>query len=83
MSIGLKNDLGQVPALVNDFDFEVNEECAEFSECDKLTPFISAGKAVFHVEYKLDNAAFCEQTTRLHFSSMRKNKKLDAPRWPC
>jgi hypothetical protein len=83
MSIGLKNDLDQVPALVGDFDFSVNEQCAEYGECDRLTPFIRAGKAVFHVEYKLDNAAFCAQTTGLRFSSMRKNKQLDSPRWPC
>jgi hypothetical protein len=83
MAIGLKNDLDQVSTLVDVFDFSVNEQCAEYSECDKLTPFIRAGKAVFHVEYKLDNAAFCAQTTRLHLSSMRKNKNLDAPRWPC
>ncbi|MGC9671062.1 endo alpha-1,4 polygalactosaminidase [Planosporangium sp. 12N6] len=83
LSIGLKNDLDQVPQLVGDFDFAVNEECARYGECDKLTPFIRAGKAVFHVEYGLDNARFCAQARALRFSSMRKNLDLDAPRWPC
>jgi hypothetical protein len=83
LSIGLKNDLNQISALLNYFDFAINEECAKYGECDKLTPFIGAGKAVFHVEYELRNAQFCAMTTALHFSSMRKNLNLDAPRWPC
>lgn len=83
MSVGLKNDLGQVRSLVGSFDFAVNEECAEFDECRELLPFIRAGKAVFHVEYRLPNAEFCKQTKALGFSSMRKRRSLDAARWPC
>ena len=83
LAIGLKNDLDQVPDLVPDFDFAVNEQCAEYSECDALKPFIAAGKAVFHVEYNLPLSEFCAQTTALGLSSMRKNTSLDAPRWPC
>lgn len=83
LAIGLKNDLDQIPQLLPDFDFAVNEQCAEFSECDALKPFIAAGKPVFHVEYNLPLGAFCQQTTALGFSSMRKNLSLDTPRWPC
>jgi hypothetical protein len=83
LSIGLKNDLDQIPQLVGVFDFAVNEECARYGECDTLTPFIRAGKAVLHVEYDLDTAGFCAETTALRFSSMRKNLTLDAPRWSC
>lgn len=49
--IGLKNDLDQIPDLVGDFDFAVNEECFEFDECDANQPFIDAGKPVFSAEY--------------------------------
>jgi hypothetical protein len=83
LAIGLKNDLDQVPELVSSFDFAVNEQCAEYSECEVLKPFIAAGKAVFHVEYTLPLSEFCPQTTALGLSSMRKNTNLDAPRWPC
>ena len=83
LAVGLKNDLDQIPQLVSDFDFAVNEQCAEFSECDALTPFVAAGKAVFHVEYNLPLGDFCTKTTALGLSSMRKNQSLDAPRWPC
>ncbi len=83
LSVGLKNDLPQVPELVGDFDFAVNEECAEFGECAALTPFTEAGKAVFHVEYALGTDEFCAATTALGLSSMAKNLDLDAWRDPC
>lgn len=48
---GLKNDLDQIPSLVDYFDFVVNEECLLYEECETLIPFINAGKAVFNIEY--------------------------------
>src|SRR5437868_509990 len=51
MSIALKNDLDQVAALEPAFDFAVNEQCFQYSECDLEKPFIAAGKAVLEVEY--------------------------------
>ncbi len=83
LSIGLKNDLDQVAQLVNDFDFAINEQCAQYNECRLLTPFIDANKAVFHVEYSLDTDKFCDETTALGFSSMKKRLDLDAWRSYC
>ncbi|MFJ2742328.1 endo alpha-1,4 polygalactosaminidase [Streptomyces sp. NPDC087440] len=83
LAVGLKNDLEQIPQLVRHFDFAVNEECAEFDECESLRPFITAGKAVFHVEYTLPNGEFCAESRRLGLSSMRKNLDLDPWRKPC
>ncbi|MCU7826230.1 endo alpha-1,4 polygalactosaminidase [Kitasatospora sp. DSM 101779] len=83
LAVGLKNDLDQIPALVGDFDFAVNEQCAEFDECDALKPFIAAGKAVFHVEYKTPNDRYCDKSRRLGLSSMTKHLELDAWRQPC
>ncbi|MGA5816900.1 endo alpha-1,4 polygalactosaminidase [Kitasatospora sp. NPDC094028] len=83
LAIGLKNDLDQIPALLPDFDFAVNEECSQFDECDRVSPFIKAGKAVFHVEYKLDTDQFCGKTKSLGFSSMQKQLDLNAWRKPC
>lgn len=51
LAVGLKNDLDQVTALVDWFDFSVNEECHDYGECDLLQPFITAGKPVFNAEY--------------------------------
>ena len=51
LAVALKNDLEQIPDLVEYFDFAVNEECHEFDECAALSAFIAAGKPVFNAEY--------------------------------
>lgn len=51
LSVGLKNDVDQIAALEPCFDWALNEECFAYEECDLYEPFLSAGKAVFHVEY--------------------------------
>lgn len=83
LSVGLKNDLAQIPQLLAHFDFAVNEECAQYGECARLSPFIEAGKAVFHVEYEERPEAFCAESRRLGLSSMQKRLDLDAWRRPC
>jgi hypothetical protein len=57
LAIGLKNDGDQIPQLVGDFDFALNEECHAFGECAQLKPFVDAGKAALNVEYAPDAAA--------------------------
>ncbi|MGE7386563.1 endo alpha-1,4 polygalactosaminidase [Streptomyces sp. NPDC004126] len=83
MAAGLKNDLDQIPQLVGDYDFAVNEQCAQYDECETLTPFIKAGKAVFHVEYELRTNRFCNQSRRLQLSSLEKKQDLGAWRKTC
>lgn len=83
MSVGLKNDLGQIPQLVDDFDFAVNEQCAQYHECAELTPFIEAGKAAFHVEYELPTSDFCADSRRLKLSSLLKKYELGVWREAC
>ncbi|MCI3270257.1 endo alpha-1,4 polygalactosaminidase [Streptomyces cylindrosporus] len=83
MAVGLKNDLDQIPDLVGDFDFAVNEQCAQYGECAAMKPFIRADKAVFHVEYELPTSRFCPEVRRLEFSSMLKKYELGAWRRAC
>lgn len=83
LSVGLKNDLAQIPQLVGDFDFAVNEECAQYGECARLKPFVAAGKAVFHAEYEERTEDFCAESRALRLSSMRKRLDLDVWRDPC
>lgn len=83
LTVGLKNDLDQVDELVSDFDFAVNEECAEFDECDVLTAFVDQDKPVLHVEYGLDLDEFCPVTEELGFRSIRKPLTLNAKVEPC
>ena len=83
LSIGLKNDLDQVPSLVNDFDWALNEQCNQYNECNMLVPFINAGKAVFNAEYSGDTATFCPKMNNMKISSIKKGLNLDAPMTPC
>ncbi|GEM_PF-905258 len=83
LSVALKNDLDQVGDLLPAFDFAVNEQCFQYGECSALQPFISAGKAVFEVEYNLSTSQFCPQANALDFNAMLKHLSLDAYRVPC
>lgn len=67
LAVGLKNDLEQIPQLVDYFDFAVNEQCHEFDECEANEPFIDDGKPVFNAEYadqfvnsEQDRTALCQ-----------------------
>ena len=51
LTIALKNDLLQIPALVSSFDLAINEQCHVYQECQLLTPFVQAGKPVLNIEY--------------------------------
>ena len=83
LSVGLKNDAGQVRELVGFFDFAVVEQCAQYDECPAYEPFVRAGKAVFEAEYDLEPRQFCPETVPLGLSSMRKRVELDAYRLSC
>ena len=83
LSIGLKNDLAQIPSLEPFFDWALNEQCFEFNECGALQPFITANKAVFGVEYKTavntpDTANICSISEANQYSWIIKRPELDA-----
>jgi hypothetical protein len=83
LSAALKNDLDQVKALLPYFDFALDEQCFQYSECGKLLPFIAAGKPVFEVEYTLAASKFCPKANAVNFNSLKKNLELDATREGC
>ncbi len=51
LAVLLKNDLAQIPELVDFYDGALNEECFAYDECDQLLPFTAASKPVFNAEY--------------------------------
>jgi len=85
LSVGLKNDLDQVPQLVEHFDWALNEECFRYHECDLLDPFIATGKAVFQVEYGDADLAdrVCPQANARDFDTLIKHLDLDTWRVAC
>lgn len=83
LSVGLKNDLDQIPDLVAAFDWALNEQCFQYDECASLRPFITAGKAVFGVEYYGLTGSFCPDANDMDFDWLKKNLDLDAWRYSC
>ncbi len=91
LSVGLKNDMEQIEDLLYFFDFELNEECHEFGECDLLEPFIEAKKPVFNVEYNKkyiedenERKKLCEDAKRRNFRTLILPKELDGSfRYSC
>jgi endo-alpha-1,4-polygalactosaminidase (GH114 family) len=83
LSVGLKNDLGQVAVLEPRFDFAVNESCATFNECRLLAPFEKAGKPIVAIEYNATSLDFCRRVG-LRWSAMLMDRELTVRSWkPC
>jgi hypothetical protein len=83
LSIGLKNNLLQIRQLEPYYDWAMNESCNQYNECDYMTPFVDAGKAVFGIEYKGDMGQFCSVTNGLNFDFLKKSVNLNASREAC
>jgi len=90
LSVGLKNDIEQIPELEAAFDWALNESCMQYDECAAYGPFLEAGKAVFHVEYvekEEDGPAFaedvCDSPEREGLSTLVKTWELTAWRIAC
>lgn len=85
MLVGLKNDLDQIDELVADFDWQINEQCFEFSECDRLAPFIAANKPVWGLEYGAQTLAdqICPDANARDFDTLVMRLELDGSRIAC
>ncbi len=84
LGIGLKNDLLQIPQLVDDYDFALNEQCHYFNECQLLKPFTDKGKPVWNVEYDSSyiqntkiRAGVCNQSSQMRISTIFFPRYLD------
>lgn len=82
LSIGLKNAAELVGVLEPLYDWALVEECVRFSECASYTPFVDAGKAVFHVEYGGD-LSYCAGIGSLGFSTLEKDLEVGPTHRPC
>jgi hypothetical protein len=95
LSVGMKNG-GEVTdaQTAAAFDWNLNEECYFYDECDDLDPFTDTGKAVFQVEYTVDwmtrdpafadprrlaeRGGFCADARARQYSSLVKNEVPDS-----
>ena len=84
LSVGLKNDLGQLGQLRGTFDFAINEQCAQYDECDAYDGWTAAGKAVVEVEYRTKPSRFCPGADAHRRDAIHKSLALRAKPWkPC
>ncbi len=89
LAVGLKNDVEQIPALLDSFDFAVNEECCRYRECAAVAAFVEAGKPVFHIEYakrermRAEARAVCSRSEELGFATLIKTLGLGARQIDC
>ena len=85
LSIGLKNvmtdlDSSQYASFLATFDWALNEQCYEYSECGAYTAagsFIPAGKAVWDVEYNVSPT--CSQANAAQMNAQLRDLNLVAP----
>lgn len=83
LGISLKNAMDMLPEALADADFSVNEQCYEYNECNTLTPFITANKPVFSMEYNRNPTVFCPVMNNLNFDSQKKTLALNATGTQC
>jgi len=82
LSIGLREALGQVPALVNHYDWALSIQCSNIRECAALSPFIDNDKAVLGLSFG-EHRDGCGTGAALGIDWIRKNDSLDAWRRSC
>ena len=81
LAIGQKNAPDQTLDLVDLFDFAITEDAFYYQWAKDMLPYIKAGKPVFAAEYTDlpgDFSEFCEQSKQLGFSTILKNRELNA-----
>jgi hypothetical protein len=84
LSVGLKNDLGQLSALQSTFDFAVNEQCAQYKECAAYDGWTGVGKAVVEIEYSGRPGRYCADAALNGRDAIHKSRALNADPWrPC
>ncbi|GAC1564181.1 MAG: endo alpha-1,4 polygalactosaminidase [Vulcanimicrobiaceae bacterium] len=89
LAIGLKNDGDQAKALRPSFDFVVAEDCWKQAACGAYKSFVTAGRAVFAIEYTDVTAratfqhAYCLRARAAGMFVLLKTRKLDASREVC
>lgn len=91
LAIGLKNASEIVSQIIDQMQWEVNEQCVQYDECDTFQPFIAADKPVFHIEYpdtapNVDAATekkICSNAGAKGFSTLLKNMALDDWYYAC
>ena len=79
----MKNAVELIPALVDDFDFALNESCYAYKECEAYRLFRQQGKAVFIAEYRSYNSNMCSKASASGYQLQFFKRALNAVGLPC
>ncbi|KAJ5124426.1 uncharacterized protein N7515_008251 [Penicillium bovifimosum] len=90
LSVGLKNGASIIPSVIENMQWCVNEQCAQYDECDTYAAFVHADKPVFQIEYPKGDttnnnkavstkqlSSACTAHKSGNFSTVVKNMDLD------
>ncbi|WP_241693801.1 endo alpha-1,4 polygalactosaminidase [Pseudomonas sp. OTU750018] len=83
LAIALKNAVELIPALVDDFDFALNESCYAYKECEAYRLFRQQGKAVFIAEYRSYNSNLCSKASASGYQLQFFKRALNTVGSPC
>lgn len=78
LTLGLKNAGSIISAVLPLVDFSVNEQCAQYGECESFHPFVDVRKPVFHIEYPGGDGDLAQGVQSSGFSEETKNKFCNA-----
>jgi hypothetical protein len=79
LSMGLKNLPENAPSLEPHFDWALDEQCFQYSECSYFeTSFIAKGKSVWDVEY--DQSPSCTSATGAMLNAQKRDLNLVGPK---
>jgi hypothetical protein len=83
LSVGLKNDVDQTAQLEPYFDWALDEQCNQYTECGTEGVFVRANKAVFNAEYE-GGTSFCGADVASHINGVLFSLDLDGSTFqPC
>lgn len=90
LSVGLKNGGDIISSVIDNMQWCVNEQCAQYNECDTYEAFTDADKPVFQIEYPKGDttnnnnavtakqvSTACTATGAGNFSTVIKNMNLN------
>jgi hypothetical protein len=89
LSAGFKNQIEIAGWASQYYDWTLNEQCNQYSECAGYPPdgginaFRAAGKAVFQVEYQGNPGTFCPADNAAEYNGMLMPLSLNGGRTPC
>jgi hypothetical protein len=73
----LKNNADLASSVVDVYDLAIAEQCFQYNECDKFSPFTNQGKAILEAEYTAPSSAQCSSAQSSSLSLIFLSRALD------